>query len=146
MRTYISNIALLLAATLMTGCLAETRYTSAPGASGRVVDSADHHPIRGATVTLIPEEIGSYSENNVTKRAHTSRQGTFRISQQKDWIVYEAGSPALHIGFCAPAVLRIQHPGYETFETNIANDPFWIGPGTDDFKAGDICLQKVAAK
>jgi hypothetical protein len=146
MRTLISNFALLTAATLMTGCLRAIQYTSAPSASGRVMDSVDHHPVPDATVTLIPEEIGSLSDHNVTKKVQTSRQGIFRIPQQKDWIVYEAGSPALHRGWCASAVLRIQHAGYETFETNIASGPFQIGPEIDDFKAGDICLQNLSAK
>ena len=135
----------LIAAILLTGCLAETHYTSAPGASGRVVDSVDHRSIPGATVTLIPEEFGSSSDKIVPIEVRTSHRGTFRIPQQKDWIVYEVGSPALHRGLCASAVLRIQHPGYELFETNIGMIPFQIIPVTD-FKAGEIRLQKEPEK
>ena len=145
-RTLASRFVPLLAAALLTGCLAETRYTSAPGASGRVVDSVDHRPIPGATVTLIPEEFSASSDKIVPIEVQTSGQGTFRIHQQTDWIVYEAGSPGRHTGLCAAAVLRIQHPGYETLETNIADGPFQIGPVIDDFKAGDIRLEKEPEK
>src|SRR5215813_8272473 len=59
-----------MAAAVLTGCLREIHYTSAPGASGRVLDSVDHSPVPDAIVTLIPEvtpeTIGLYSHKNVS--------------------------------------------------------------------------------
>jgi hypothetical protein len=127
----------------MTGCLSEIHYTSAPGASGRVLDSVDHSPVPDAIVTLIPEEIGPYSDKNVPDRVRTSRRGVFQIPQQRDWLVYDVRSPAAHFGLCAPALLRVQHGGYELFETNIAIGDFKANTIIDDFKAGDIYLKKV---
>jgi len=143
MRIATYNSALLIAATVMSGCLSEIHYTSAPGASGRVLDSVDHSPVPDAFVTLIPEEIGPYSDKNVPTKARTSRRGIFQIPQQKDWLVYDKRSPAAHFGFCAPALLRVQHRGYELFETNIAIGDFRANTIIDDFKAGDIYLKRV---
>lgn len=140
------NFALLIVTVGLTGCLREFRYTSAPGASGRVIDSFDHSPISDAIVTLIPDEIGPYSEKNKPVEARTSRHGIFQIPEQTDWLVYDVRSPAAHIGFWAPALLRVQHPGYQPFETNITINLTERSQGTtgiDCFKAGDICLKKV---
>jgi hypothetical protein len=143
MRIATYNSALFMAAVVMAGCLGEIHYTSAPGASGRVLDSVDHSPVPDAIVTLIPEEIGSYSDKNVPMKARTSRRGIFQIPQQRDWLVYDVRSPAAYFGLCAPALLQVQHRGYELFETNIASDAFKANTIIDDFKAGDIYVRKV---
>ena len=141
MATY--NSALLMAAAVMTGCLHEIHYTSAPGASGRVLDSVDHSPVPDGIVTLIPEEFGPYSDKNAPVKVRTSRRGVFQIPQQRDWLVYDARSPAAHFGLCAPATLRVQHRGYGLFETNIAIGEFKANTILADFKAGDIYLKRV---
>ena len=143
MRIATYNSALLIAATVMTGCLSEIHYTSAPGAWGRVLDSVDHSPVPDAIVTLIPDEFGPYSDKNVPMKAQTSRRGAFKIPQQKDWLVFDERSPAAHLGLCAPALLRVQHGGYEIFETNIAIGEFKANTIIEDFKAGDIYLKRV---
>jgi len=132
-----------MVATVMTGCLSEIHYTSAPGASGRVLDSVDHSPVPDAIVTLIPEEVGPYSDKNVPMKVRTSRRGVFQIPQQRDWLVYDERSPARQAGRCVPALLRVQHRGYELFETNIAIGDFKANTIIDDFKAGDIYLKRV---
>jgi hypothetical protein len=127
----------------MTGCLSEIHYTSAPGASGRVLDSVDHSPVPDAIVTLIPAELGPYSDKNVPMKARTSGRGVFQIPQQRDWLVFDNRSPAAHFGLCAPALLRVQHAGCELFKTNIAIGDFQANTIIDDFKAGDIYLKRV---
>jgi hypothetical protein len=143
MRIATFNSALLIAAIVMTGCLSEIHYTSAPGASGRVLDSVDHSPVPDAIVTLIPDEFGPYSDKNVPMKARTSGRGVFQIPQQRDWLVFDNRSPAAHFGLCAPALLRVQHAGYELFETNIAIGDFQANTVIDNFKAGDIYLKRV---
>lgn len=147
MRVLTYNSALLMAAAVLAGCMREIHYTSAPGASGRVLDSVDHSPVPEAIVTLIPEAtpetIGSYSDKNVPVNVRTSRRGVFQIPQQRDWLVYDVRSPAAHFGFCAPALLRVEHRGYERFETNIAIGEFKANTLIDDFKAGDIYLRRA---
>ena len=143
MRIATYNSALLMVATVMTGCLSEIHYTSAPGASGRVLDSVDHSPVPDAIVTLIPEEVGPYSDKNVPMKVRTSRRGVFQIPQQRDWLVYDERSSARQAGHCAPALLRVQDRGYELFETNIAIGDFKANTIIDDFKAGDIYLKRV---
>ena len=143
MRIATYNSALLMVATLMTGCLSEIHYTSAPGASGRVLDSVDHSPVPDAIVTLIPDELGPSSDKNMPMKVQTSRRGVFQIPQQRDWLVYDKRSPAALFVRCAPALLRIQHRGYELFETNIAIGDFKTNTIIDDFKAGDIYLKRV---
>jgi hypothetical protein len=143
MRIATYNCALLIAAVVMTGCLREIHYTSAPGVSGRVLDSDGHSPIPDAIVTLIPEEIGPYSDKIVSIKVRTSRRGVFHIPQQRDWLVYDKRSPAALFGLCAPALLRVQHRGYELFETNIAIGDFKANTIIDDFKTTDICLKRV---
>lgn len=133
------NCVLLIATTVITGCLREIHYTSAPGASGRIFDSVDHRPVSDATVSLIPEEIGPYSDKNVPLKVRTSPGGDFRIPRQRDWLVYDARSPAAHVGLCAPALLRVEHQGYESFETNIAAWP----ADPPEFKVGDIYLKRI---
>ena len=135
-----------MAAALMTGCLREIHYTSAPGAAGRVLDSVDHRPVQDAIVTLIPEEIAPYSDKNTPNKVRTSRWGVFRIPQQRDWVVYDVRSPAAHLGLCAPALLRVQHAGYEPFETNIDIGAFKPNTILGDFKAGDIYLKSLLEK
>lgn len=147
MRITTCNLALLLAATVMTGCLSAIPYTSAPGASGRVVDSIDHAPVPHAIVTLIPDDSHWCSDKIVPVKVRTSRRGLFHISKQKDWVFFDVRSPALpDIRPCAPALLRVQHPGYALFETNIGPDDFPLISGKEpggDFNLGDICLKRI---
>jgi len=137
-----------MAAAVLTGCLREMHYTSAPGASGCALDSVDHRSVPDAIVTLIPEVTPEtidllYSRKNLPVTVRTSRRGVFQIPQQRDWLVYDVRSPAAYIGVCAPALLRVQHGGYELFETNIAIGRFKANTIIDDFKAGDIYLRRV---
>ena len=144
MRIATYNSVFLLAVVVMTGCLSEIHYTSAPGASGRVLDSDDHSPVCDAVVTLTPEEIGPYSDRNVPIKVRTSRRGLFQIPQQRDWLVYESKSPAAQIALCAPAVLQVQRTGYKPFETNISYAKFEVNAILKDFKTGDIYLKRIS--
>jgi hypothetical protein len=148
MRVALCNSALFMAAAVLAGCLREIHYTSAPGASGLVLDSVDHSPVPGAIVTLIPEvtpeTIDLYSHKIAPVTVRTSRLGAFQIPQQRDWLVYDERSPALYVAVCAPALLRVQQRGYELFETNIATSTSNANRMIDDFKAGDIYLRRVS--
>ena len=123
-------LAVAVASVWLSGCAPlQTRYTSAPGATGRVVDADTHAPIRGALVTVTrPEDSPAQTK--------TARDGKFRVSSQHRWFFRDALRPCKHIYISAPAILTVEHEGYRVDVTQIQT-------GEDVLDVGEISLRAL---
>jgi hypothetical protein len=130
-RKLIKFAAIIAVGIWTTGCLPiPRRYTSGPGAKGRVVDATSHQRIHGAFVTLTRPQ-GSPAQTK------TSRDGHFRIPNQDRWYVYDALRPHKLVYLPGPAILTIDHEGYRVYVTNTQ-------PGVDLIDTGIINLKTLA--
>jgi hypothetical protein len=111
---------LLIIVWVNAGCV-PIRFTTSPGASGRIVDASTHAPVSGAEIvisrsTYPPESADGAFTNSRPPTVMSREAGQFSVPQERRLDLY-----------CVPAdffprfgLLVIRCPGYET--TCV---PFW---------------------
>lgn len=119
----------------LSGCI-PLRFTTSPGASGRIVDASTRAPIDGAEVvvsqsTYPPESAEKAFDNSRSPKVFSHEQGVFSIPLERRVDLY-----------CVPVdlfprfgMLVIKHPGYVT--TCV---PFWSHSVAD---LGEIRVQST---
>jgi len=110
------------------GCV-PMRYTSGPGAKGKVVDAGSRAPVPGAFVTMTRAQ-------GTAAQTTTSKHGDFHVRGQHGWYLLNLFHPSSSKPILQPAVLTITGGSYFTFATNIA-------AGATLVNVGEVPLQPL---
>lgn len=119
-------IPILFVGVLSTGCI-PYRFTTRPGASGRVLDSQTQSPVAGAVVSL--------SAQSGHAAAKTALDGSFLIPAQHQWWVCFIGMDPMRWS----AEVTVSADGYGTAKTGFI--VFATGPGVT--RLGDVLVERV---
>lgn len=85
------------------------RYTSGPGAKGKVVDAHSLAPIDKAFVTVTRSK-GAGAQTS------TSKDGEFHVRAYNRWYMLNLFSPSKPV--LESAVITVEGPGYQSYTTN----------------------------
>ena len=110
------------------GCV-PMRYTSGPGAKGKVVDATSRAPIHDAFVTLTRAK-------GTAAQTSTSKDGEFHVRSRHGWYLLNLFHPSQSKPILQPAVLTIDAGSYLSFATNSA-------PGATMLDLGEVPLQPL---
>jgi len=127
-RSGIKFFVVLVVASWTAGCI-PMRYTSGPGAKGRVVDANSHAPVADAFVTMTRSK-------GAAAQTTTAKDGKFRIGSRHRWYLLNLFHASTSKPVLQPAVLTITGGSYLTFATNTS-------PGTTLVDVGEVQLQPL---
>lgn len=109
------------------GCV-PMRYTSGPGAKGKVVDASSRAPIDHAFVTVTRSK-------GAAAQTSTSKKGEFHVGARNRWYLLNLFSPSKPVP--ESAVITVEGPGYQSYTTNT---PL----GTKMLELGEIQLKTLS--